>query len=80
MPDPIPYEELCSAAMEVVREAAAYIREQHENRKGITIEEKGKQNFVTQVDKKAEEIKTEQKPVMVHNQNAHLPVQLLRLN
>ena len=56
MPDPIPYEELCSAAMEVVREAAAYIREQHENRKGITIEEKGKQNFVTQVDMKAEEI------------------------
>lgn len=56
MPNTIPYNELCSDAMEVVREAAAYIREQHGNRQGITIQEKGKQNFVTEVDRKAEAI------------------------
>ena len=56
MPDPIPYKELCSAAREVVRKAADYIREQHENRQGIAIREKGRQNFVTEVDRKAEEI------------------------
>lgn len=42
--------------MEVVREAAAYIREQHENRQDLAIQEKGRQNFVTEVDRKAEEI------------------------
>ena len=42
--------------MEVVKTAAAYVREQHENRQGLTIEEKGRQNFVTQVDKEAEKI------------------------
>lgn len=42
--------------MEVVKTAAAYVREQHENRKGLTIEVKGRQNFVTQVDKEAEKI------------------------
>ncbi len=50
------YKEICFSAMEVVKTAAAYVREQHENRKGLTIEEKGKQNFVTQVDKEAEKI------------------------
>lgn len=42
--------------MEVVKTAAAYVREQHENRKGLTIEEKGRQDFVTHVDKEAEKI------------------------
>ena len=42
--------------MEVVREAAVYVRDRHENREGLNIEEKGKQNFVTEVDKKAEQI------------------------
>ena len=42
--------------MEVVKTAAAYVREQHENRQGLTIEVKGRQNFVTQVDKEAEKI------------------------
>lgn len=50
------YKELCFGAMEVVKQAAAYIKEQHENRRGLAIEEKGKQNFVTEVDRKAEEI------------------------
>jgi len=50
------YKEICFSAMEVVKTAAAYVREQHENRKGLTIEEKGRQNFVTQVDKEAEKI------------------------
>ena len=50
------YKEICFKAMEVVREAAAYVRERHENRKDLGIEEKGKQNFVTEVDKKAEQI------------------------
>ena len=42
--------------MEVVKTAAAYVREQHENRQGLIIEEKGRQNFVTEVDKEAEKI------------------------
>lgn len=42
--------------MEVVKEAAVYVRDRHENREGLKIEEKGKQNFVTEVDKKAEQI------------------------
>jgi len=50
------YKEICISAMEVVKTAAAYVREQHENRKELAIEEKGRQNFVTEVDKKAEEI------------------------
>jgi len=50
------YKEICFSAMEVVKTAAAYVREQHENRQGLTIEVKGRQNFVTQVDKEAEKI------------------------
>lgn len=52
------YKEICISAMEVVKTAAAYVREQHENRKekGLAIEEKGRQNFVTEVDKNAEQI------------------------
>ena len=40
----------------MVREAAAYVRERHENRTGLNVEKKGRQNFVTEVDKRAEEI------------------------
>jgi myo-inositol-1(or 4)-monophosphatase len=50
------YKEICFEAMEVVKKAAAFVREKHENRKGIVIEEKGRQNFVTEVDLKAEQI------------------------
>ncbi len=50
------YKELCFNAMEVVKVAASYVREKHDNRKNLVIEEKGKQNFVTEVDKKAEQI------------------------
>jgi len=50
------YKEICFSAMEVVKTAASYVREQHENRQGLAIEEKGRQNFVTQVDKEAEKI------------------------
>ena len=53
------YKELCFGAMEVVRKAAAYVKEQHENRQALTIEEKGRQNFVTEVDKQAEKILVE---------------------
>jgi len=52
----LPYKQLCTDAVEVVLEAAAYVRQRHENRKGLNIEEKGRQNFVTEVDKKTEEI------------------------
>ncbi|MDF1574662.1 MAG: inositol monophosphatase family protein [Bacteroidales bacterium] len=52
----MPYKEICFSAMEAVKKAAAYVREQHENRADLTIEVKGRQNFVTEVDKKAEEI------------------------
>lgn len=48
--------EICFDAMEVVKKAAAYVRERHENRKELVIEEKGRQNFVTEVDRKAEQI------------------------
>ena len=50
------YRKICFDAMEVVKEAASYVRDCHEHREELTIEEKGKQNFVTQVDKKAEQI------------------------
>ncbi|MEA3463229.1 MAG: inositol monophosphatase family protein [Bacteroidota bacterium] len=50
------YKEICFSAMEVVKIAAAYVRKQHENRTELAIEEKGRQNFVTEVDKHAEEI------------------------
>ena len=50
------YQKICFDAMEVVKKAAVYIRERHEHRKALIIEEKGKQNFVTEVDKEAEQI------------------------
>jgi myo-inositol-1(or 4)-monophosphatase len=50
------YHSYCTRAMEVVKEAAAYIAERHGLRKDIQIEAKGRQNFVTEVDKKAEKI------------------------
>jgi len=50
------YKDLCFGAMEVVKTAAAYVREQHQNRQGFAIQEKGKQNFVTEVDREAEQI------------------------
>ncbi len=50
------YKKICFDAMEVVKEAAAYVKECHENRQELNIEEKGKQNFVTEVDKKTEQI------------------------
>ena len=56
MASPGNYKELCFSALEVVKKAAAYIREQHANRSGLAIEEKGRQNFVTEVDLRAEEI------------------------
>jgi myo-inositol-1(or 4)-monophosphatase len=50
------YKKICFDAVEVVKEAAAYVRERHENRKGLNIEEKGRHNFVTEVDRQTEEI------------------------
>ena len=50
------YKDICFSAMEVVKRAAAYVKEQHLYRRGLAFEEKGKQNFVTEVDLKAEEI------------------------
>ncbi len=50
------YEKICTQAIEVVREAAAFVRGRHENREGLNIEVKGQHNFVTEVDKLAEEI------------------------
>ena len=50
------YRSLCFDAMEVVKIAASYIRERHENRAELNIEAKGRQNFVTEVDKQAEQI------------------------
>jgi len=53
------YKEICFSAMEVVKDAASYVRERHEKREGLNIEVKGRQNFVTEVDKVAEEILVE---------------------
>lgn len=50
------YKEICFSAIEVVKTAAAYVRERHEKREKLVIEEKGRQNFVTEVDKEAEQI------------------------
>ena len=50
------YKDICFDAMEVVKKAAAFVRERHENRHELNIEEKGRQNFVTEVDLKAERI------------------------
>ena len=50
------YQKICFDAMEVVKKGAVYVRERHEHRKALNIQEKGKQNFVTEVDKEAEQI------------------------
>jgi len=47
---------LCFGAMEVMKRAAGHIREIHKNREKLEIEVKGEHNFVTQVDKEAEQI------------------------
>ena len=48
------YQEKCFQAKEVVKEAAAYIRGRHVGRGELNIEIKGRQNYVTEVDKEAE--------------------------
>lgn len=50
------YREFCYSAMDVVKEAASYIRGKHENRDELNFLEKGRHNFVTEVDKEAEKI------------------------
>lgn len=46
--------EICIQTIEIVKATGVYIQEQHRNRENISIEEKGKHNFVTEVDKTAE--------------------------
>ena len=53
------YQEICENTIEVVREAASYIRGKHEDRSNLNIEVKGQHNFVTEVDKEAERILVE---------------------
>lgn len=48
------YRNMCFGAMEVVKKAAAYVRDRHENRMDLNVEEKGRQNFVTEVDTETE--------------------------
>ncbi len=50
------YQKICFDAMEVVKEAAAYVSGRHVNRENLNIREKGRQDFVTSVDKEAEHI------------------------
>ncbi|MGM0475122.1 MAG: inositol monophosphatase family protein [Bacteroidota bacterium] len=50
------YQKICLDTLDVVREAAAYIRERHMNRKNLNVEAKGRQNYVTEVDTEAERI------------------------
>jgi myo-inositol-1(or 4)-monophosphatase len=53
------YKDICFEAMEVVKKAALIVRERHESRKKFVISEKGRQNFVTEVDLKTEEVLVE---------------------
>jgi myo-inositol-1(or 4)-monophosphatase len=53
------YRTYCFDAMEVVRKAATYIRDRHENRVQLDIRSKGEHNFVTEVDRQAEVILVE---------------------
>ena len=55
MKEELNYRTICFNAMEVMKRASAYIREQHEARGNLNIEVKGEHNFVTEVDKEAEE-------------------------
>lgn len=50
------YKKITSEVIDLVKEAAAYIREERKNFKDDKIEVKGLHNFVTHADKKAEEI------------------------
>ena len=50
------YQKICFDTMEVVREAAAYVRERHQERGDLNIEKKGRQNYVTEVDTHTEQI------------------------
>ena len=56
MKEELNYRTICFNAMEVMKRASAYIREQHEARGNLNIEVKGEHNFVTEVDKRTEEI------------------------
>jgi len=48
------YSLICSKAREIVKETAGYIESEHLNRDKLALEAKGRQNFVTHVDKNAE--------------------------
>ena len=54
MKEEINYRTVCFNAMEVMKRAAALIREQHQERGNLKIQAKGEHNFVTEVDKEAE--------------------------
>ena len=56
MNDQNPYQAYCKDAMGVVEKAAAYIRDRHRHREELSIKAKGQHNFVTEVDRHAEEI------------------------
>ncbi len=49
-------EKICREAIEAVKKAGSYIIDQHKNKSDRQLEEKGKHNFVTIVDKTAEDI------------------------
>ena len=48
--------EICRKTIASVKQTGQYINKQHNERDNIVIEEKGKHNFVTQVDKTAEQM------------------------
>ena len=54
------FKEICENIKGAVRIAAEYVEEQHINRANLQIQVKGRQNFVTTVDKEAERILVEQ--------------------
>ncbi len=53
------YSRICENVRSIVSETASYIESQHRNREDISTETKGRQNFVTSVDKNAEKMLVE---------------------
>ena len=48
------YQEICRDTIDVVKKTASMVRHQHEHREEWSVEEKGRHDFVTGADKKAE--------------------------
>jgi len=57
--------DICQKTIEIVKLAGKYISEQHLHRDNLKIEEKGKHNFVTEVDKTAEKMLVDELSLLI---------------